>query len=276
MFPERKFTDEQIAQAYARIFLALDTDDVGTIRRLGKALRDVVGGYKAGAIPMVAQLLDHCTSAFMPTKSVDGRRHMRRFLDGKFADTPATVRKACQRAARDGYDIVTVYGEIGMDAMRDAQAAAHDINPGTRLAVIGVLTSHRKDEERDTLAEVGTHVTSIDALMLERIGAGMRARLDHAVCSIHEIEVLRRTYAGIKLIVPGCYTGEPKPGQSRTGTPAHAMRLGAQDLVVGREVLEAADPVAALRNFAESVCEGMFYSGAASVADDPAWPTSSC
>jgi orotidine-5'-phosphate decarboxylase len=269
MSPDERFTEEELRHAYARVFLALDTEDVGTIQRLGGALRDVVGGYKVGAIPIVAQLLDRCASAFKPTQGVGPRHQMRRFLDGKFADTPNTVVKACQRAARDGYDVVTVYAEIGLDAMRDAQAAASAIRPGTRLAAIGVLTSHQQKDGRDTLAEVGTHVESINVLMLDRIGAAVRAGLDHAVCSIHEVEALRAAFPGIKLIVPGCYTGTPKPGQERTGTPADAMRLGVQDLVVGREVLEAEDPIAALQKFALSMCEGMF-------PDRPDEPSTSC
>ena len=84
--------------------------------------------------------------------------------------------------------------------------------------------------------------------------------------------MLREHFPGIKLIVPGTYTGEPQAGQARTGTPANAMRLGATWLVVGREVINATNPVAALDNFIRNMCKGMFPDS----HDDLDCPDTSC
>jgi orotidine-5'-phosphate decarboxylase len=52
------------------------------------------------------------------------------------------------------------------------------------------------------------------------------------------------------IVVPGIRRpGDTSGDQSRTASPAEAIRHGATHLVVGRPILEAADPAAALAEF---------------------------
>jgi orotidine-5'-phosphate decarboxylase len=68
------------------------------------------------------------------------------------------------------------------------------------------------------------------------------------VCSPREAAQLRERHgAGFVLVTPGVRpAGAAADDQSRTLTPAEALREGAHYLVIGRPVTRATDPVAAL------------------------------
>ncbi len=82
-------------------------------------------------------------------------------------------------------------------------------------------------------------------LRLAKLVAG---NVDGFVCSPEELKPLRRLYPD-KLLVPA---GIRSPGkathdQSRVGTSAEEIAHGATHLVMGRQILEAPDPVCEAR-----------------------------
>ncbi|HAC58097.1 MAG TPA: orotidine-5'-phosphate decarboxylase, partial [Rhodobiaceae bacterium] len=78
-------------------------------------------------------------------------------------------------------------------------------------------------------------------------GLAASSGLDGVVCSAHEIEVLRRDLGKeFKLVVPGIRpAGSDIADQKRIMTPAEALALGADILVIGRPITGAGDPRAA-------------------------------
>ena len=87
----------------------------------------------------------------------------------------------------------------------------------------------------------------------EAVSAG----LSGVVCSPAEIAVVRQVLPeGARLVVPGIRSeADPADDQVRVATAPAAASAGATHLVVGRPVLNAADPVAALaRLMAEADC----------------------
>jgi orotidine-5'-phosphate decarboxylase len=83
----------------------------------------------------------------------------------------------------------------------------------------------------------------------------LEAGADGWVCSVQEAAGLRAAFgAGPLLVTPGIRLPDDALGdQKRVGTPADAIRAGATHLVVGRPVLDAADPAKAARTLLDAI-----------------------
>ncbi len=74
------------------------------------------------------------------------------------------------------------------------------------------------------------------------------AGLDGVVCSPREVTMLRETIeSGFRLVTPGIRPAWAEKGdQTRITTPADAIRLGSDYLVIGRPITGADEPLEAL------------------------------
>ncbi|HEV7822418.1 MAG TPA: orotidine-5'-phosphate decarboxylase [Burkholderiales bacterium] len=167
------------------------------------------------------------------------------FLDLKFHDIPNTVAGACRAAAQLGVWMLNVHalgGRAMLDAARDAVAAAR--RPPLLIAVT-VLTSMGAQD----LHEVGI-VGEPDAAALRLAKLAQASGLDGVVCSAQEAALLKRECGSdFSLVTPGIrLAGGANDDQQRVMTPATAIRAGADYLVIGRPVTQAADPLAVLES----------------------------
>jgi orotidine-5'-phosphate decarboxylase len=164
------------------------------------------------------------------------------FLDLKLHDIPETVERAVASAAGLGVRYLTVHAAGGSAMLeRAAAAAARAPTPLTILAVT-VLTSL----DGGDLATTGVGgTTSEQVLRLARLGweAGVRG----FVAAAGEARALRDALGPEALLVtPGIRpAGAGAADQKRVATPAQAIADGADLLVVGRPIRDAADPRAA-------------------------------
>ncbi len=172
-------------------------------------------------------------------------RHKQVFLDLKLHDIPRTVERAVQAAARHGVFMLTVHAAGGSAMLRAAAEAARALGPhAPKIVAVTVLTSL----DQQDLADVGVQRTPADqALALARLA--LAAGVDGLVCSPQEAAALRKEFGSHPLLVtPGIRLPADVLGdQKRVATPAAAVRAGASFLVVGRPILEAADPAAAVQ-----------------------------
>lgn len=162
------------------------------------------------------------------------------FLDLKLHDIPNTVAGAVGSAVELGVDLLTVHAGGGPAMLEAAVAAARE--------KVGILAV--------------TVLTHLDAAELERLGlpgspaerALAWARLAREcgcagiVCSPQELELLRpRLPRPFRLVTPGIRPAGAELGdQKRVATPAAAIAAGADLLVIGRPLTQAADPDRAL------------------------------
>jgi len=166
------------------------------------------------------------------------------FLDLKFHDIPNTVAAACRAAAGLGVWMLNVHASGGRRMMTAAQQALADLAQRPLLIAVTVLTSMSAED----LGEVGISDAPADqVLRLARLAHA--CKLDGVVCSAQEAALLRAELgAGFRLVTPGIRPAGADAGdQRRVMTPAEALRAGATDLVIGRPITAAADPLAALK-----------------------------
>ncbi|WP_018076576.1 orotidine-5'-phosphate decarboxylase [Thiobacillus denitrificans] len=166
------------------------------------------------------------------------------FLDLKFHDIPNTVAAACRAAAGLGVWMMNVHASGGRRMMTAAQEALADLPQRPLLIAVTVLTSMGAED----LGEVGVAGSPADqVLRLARLTQA--CRLDGVVCSAQEAALLRAGLgADFRLVTPGIRPAGAAAGdQRRVLTPVEALRAGATDLVIGRPITGAADPLAALK-----------------------------
>lgn len=217
----------------AEIVLALDvpsgTEAMRLVERLPATLWVKVGSLlmtREGA-PLVRGLI--------------GRGH-RVFLDLKWHDIPNTVAGAVRAARELGVAMATVHALGGRTMMEAAAEAA-----GGDLALVGVtvLTSHDAASYARAIGREDVHLTEeVTRQAAEVVEAGLAG----VVCAPAEIGAVRGVLPDHAIVVvPGIRSRADAAGdQVRVATAAEAAAAGATHLVVGRPVLQAADPAAAL------------------------------
>jgi orotidine-5'-phosphate decarboxylase len=174
--------------------------------------------------------------------AVAGRGH-RVFLDLKLHDIPNTVASAIRSLRGRPCDLLTLHAGGGAEMMRQAAAAAHETNPALKLLAVTVLTSM----DDDALHEIG--VAGRAGAQVERLaGLALQSGVPGLVCSPQELPALRQKFGPQPILVtPGVRpTGSEAGDQKRIMTPREAAAAGSSFIVVGRPLLQAQDPRAAL------------------------------
>ncbi len=165
------------------------------------------------------------------------------FLDLKFHDLPNTVAGACRAAAELEVWMVNVHASGGRRMLEAARESVDRIAKPPLLIAVTVLTSLDAGDLRDT-GVGGEPVEQVTRLARLAQGCG----LDGVVCSPAELEFLGAALPPEFLrVTPGVRpSGKDDGDQKRVATPARAIADGADYLVIGRPITQAADPQAAL------------------------------
>lgn len=171
------------------------------------------------------------------------------FLDLKWHDIPNTVAGAVEAAVELGVAMATVHTLGGREMLVQAARAS-----AGRLGVVGVtvLTSHTATAYAQCVGRGGEVVVPEEVARLTV--AAREAGLRGVVCSPLEVAAARSLLpADAWLVVPGIRrASDPAGDQSRSATPEAAAGAGATHLVVGRPVLQAADPRAVFLELREA------------------------
>lgn len=166
------------------------------------------------------------------------------FLDLKFHDIPNTVAQAVKAAAELGVWMVNVHASGGRRMMTAAaEALRHMEGRRPLLTAVTVLTSM----DAADLAETGITATP-EEHVLRLAQLAFDCGLDGVVCSAQEASLLKsRLGRDFLLVTPGVRPhGSAAGDQRRTATPAQAVAMGSDFLVIGRPVTQALNPPAVL------------------------------
>ncbi len=219
----------------------MDVPDCDAARSLAGRLGDAVSFYKIGLELMMSggyfELLDWLLA-----------RDKKVFCDLKFFDIPATVGSAVRQLKDRGASFVTVHGNQSI-----MEAAAENKGSTLRVLAVTVLTSL----DRGDLDDLGFDC-DVEALVLSRARRALQAGCDGVIASGRELPALRAEI-GPKLLVvtPGIRPVDNKPegDQKRVVTVEKAFRGGADYIVVGRPIRDAADPRVAAEAIQATIAE---------------------
>ena len=215
-----------------RLIVALDLPGVTAAEAMVARLGDAVSFYKVGMELTYGGGLGLARELIASGKKV--------FLDLKLHDISNTVAKATEQVAGLGADFLTIH------AYPQTMKAARGALGGSpmKLLAVTVMTSY---DDAD-LAEAG-FAFGVKEMVARRARQAQAAGVHGLILSAEEAAEMRALVGpDMLLVTPGIRMASDAVGdQKRVMTPARAVAAGADHLVVGRPVTQAADPVAAAR-----------------------------
>jgi orotidine-5'-phosphate decarboxylase len=239
--PKTKTVDNLLKEARKRLIVAVDVPSANEAERVVNNLRDHVGMFKIGLELLFAGGADLAWHL--------ARNGQRVFVDAKLHDIPNTVERAVAQIAAHGATFLTVHAQ---DRKMLEAAVRGRGGSATRLLGVTVLT------HLGSADEMKSGVTLAD-IVSARARMAREAGLDGVICSPQEAARLCAEAGPDFLIVtPGIRSAAaPRDDQSRVATAAEAIAAGADYLVVGRPILQAADPRAAADAFTTEIAEAL-------------------
>lgn len=212
-----------------RLIFALDVPDRDQAMGLIDDLGDAVTFYKLG-------LELFLSGSYFELAAELKQRGKRVFADLKLFDIPATVGRAVAQLARHEVDFLTVHGN---DAMLTAAVAERG-----QIGILAVTALTSLD--RGDLDDLGFDC-DIEALVLSRARRALELGCAGVISSGLEAAALRQhAPPALVVVCPGIRPLDNDGGdQKRTLSVSQAFAAGADYIVVGRPIRDAADARAA-------------------------------
>lgn len=159
------------------------------------------------------------------------------WVDAKLHDIPHTVQLRSEAIARSHADILSVHASGGVLMMKEAVRGF-----SSQVYAVTLLTSLKEEEVHAIYGKT----TMEKVFQLARLAK--LAGVHGVVCSANEVGFLSKQpeLEGLLFVVPGVRSlGQEAADQGRIDTPSNAAKNGADYIIVGRQVTESQDPVAA-------------------------------
>lgn len=223
----------------SKLIVALDVEDHEKAMKLVDQLADITDVFKVGLQLFTAAGPDIVKNIMAKGSKV--------FLDLKLHDIPNTVAKAVASGQKMGVLAMTLHIAGGKEMLQAAAA----VQPRPQLWGVTVLTSLNDDDLKQTGLRytVREQVRNLAKMAKDN-------QLDGIICSPQEISLTRPLVGdGFSIITPGVRVKKLGDDQKRTMSAAEAVISGADFIVVGRPILEAADPRAATLEILKDIGE---------------------
>ena len=222
-----------------RLIFALDVDNEQKAQELVTKLDDTVSFYKLG-------LEFFMSGSYYPMLDWLLEKDKKIFVDLKFFDVPQTVASAVKQLKNKGATFATVHGNDSI-----LKAAVAEKGDSLKILAVTVLTSL----DRGDLEDLGFQC-DVKQLVLSRAKRAFKIGCDGVISSGLEAKDLRSNLAENFLIVtPGIrpVDNQVVDDQKRTVDVEEAFNNGADYIVIGRPIREAADPYLAAKNIQERI-----------------------
>lgn len=228
------------------IIFPLDVASDQAARQLVRVLQGHVGMFKIGL-----ELFVRTGPALL--QWIGGHTDSNIFLDLKLHDIPVTV----ERAMRGIADLPVALATVHCGENRTMLEAAVN-GSGGKVGVLGVTVLTSVGPTDLKAAGFGPAVTDdVSRLVLHRAAMAKDAGCAGIVCSGNEVGLIKaRMGMAFMAVTPGIrpdWGDRPKDDQKRVVTPATAVSDGADYLVIGRPIRDAADPAAAADRIADEI-----------------------
>jgi orotidine-5'-phosphate decarboxylase len=228
-------------EARDRVIVALDVPNAGKALALVERLDGMIQWFKIGLELYLSEGNNVARTIRSKGYSV--------FLDLKLYDIPNTVAGAVHSASRAGAQMLTLHAGGGPAMLAAAAEAADALPEAPKLLAVTVLTSMDQAQMR----AVGISASPAEQVMRLAQTAwdtGIRG----FVSSAEEVAAMRQSFPEATLVIPGIRpAGSPVGDQKRVATPAAAIASGADYLVIGRPITQAADPAAAAQAILDEI-----------------------
>ena len=209
-----------------KIILALDVNTEGTALKLVEDLSPWVDLFKIGPILFIK------SGPALIKKVIALGRDV--FLDLKFHDIPATVKRSVESAAELGVYSLTIHSSGGEEMIREAVSVVKR----PKIWAVTVLTSQFASKD----------------IVVERAVLSKKCGADGVIASPLEIAAVKAACGkAFEVITPGIRTEKSNDDQKRIATPGAAIDAGADFIVVGRPIIEAKDPRLAAKSIYEEL-----------------------
>ncbi len=240
-----------------RVWVAADFSNPIKALALVRRLHGLVGGFKVG-LEVITSIAVSLLSAMTTDEAMIKLREWKELFnaigpnliwDGKFDDIPNTVKAAVAALGPLSPAYCTVHASAGIEALKVAVANRGD----TGVIGVTVLTSINEQECVSIFGgQPGEKVRQFARILL---AVGAQA----IVCSPQELRILKdEGFVQLRKFTPGIRPAFMSPGgddQSRTMTPAEAIREGAYGLIVGRPITQPPDSVGTPERAVELIVE---------------------
>ncbi|MCL2484782.1 MAG: orotidine-5'-phosphate decarboxylase [Endomicrobia bacterium] len=198
-----------------KTILALDVYDFAKAEQLVKDTKDYIDIYKVGPILFLQSGKEIIKMIKSYGKEI--------FLDLKFHDIPATVQRAVQSAKELGVYSLTVHSIGGEEMLK----AAVSVENRPKIWAVTVLTSQVTTPEE----------------VIKRAKLAKDCGVDGVIASPLEVALIKKECGkDFQVVTPGIRPAKADDDQKRVATPESAVKDGADFIVVGRPILEAANP----------------------------------
>ncbi|MCA6085053.1 orotidine-5'-phosphate decarboxylase [Candidatus Endomicrobiellum agilis] len=209
-----------------KIILALDVCDFKEAEKLVKETSPYVDVYKVGPILFLRSGREIIKMIKDNGKEV--------FLDLKFHDIPATVKRSVESANELGVFSLTVHSVGGEEMLK----AAASVKNRPKIWAVTVLTSQ----------------ITVPEEVIKRARLAKACETDGVIASPLEAALIKKECGKeFSVIAPGIRLAEAVDDQKRVATPEVAIQEGADFIVVGRPILKAASPYKVVKSIYESI-----------------------
>ncbi|TAK04727.1 hypothetical protein EPO33_01895 [Patescibacteria group bacterium] len=239
-----------IAIRRSPLIIAADQMGRSDILRLAHALRDLkLGGWKLGSV-LFRKGCGPEMLGWMKTETGGGRI----FADTKIHNTPDVMKETAAYLAEAGADMMTVMAASGIAGIRAAcDGAPEEVD----IYVVGVLTTMEEDDCSLVFDRRPNEQQHRFFLLTEKAFKGLKdPRRPCLICSPQDLDLVKIVSWTQKpnTATPGVRSPGADPhDQYRIGTPAHAVASGATNIIMGRQITQAKDPVGAVKNIYEEI-----------------------
>ena len=219
-----------------KAFIALDATNNKKNIEVVKKLYKFVYGFKVGYRSFYNKDVDKLIAEIKRKKS-------RLFLDLKLHDIPNTVSSAIESLKNINPDFLTLHISGGEEMLKSALKNIKKFNLKTKVLGVTLLTSLDGKDSKKIYGEKDTN-----KLIKKLALIASKAKIAGLICSGQDLKSLK-IFKNLLKVTPGVKLLDRKDDQKRVSFVHHALDNGANFVVIGRELINAKDPIKLLNEY---------------------------
>ena len=219
-----------------KAFIALDATNNKNNIEVVKKLHKIVYGFKVGYRSFYNKDADNLIAEIKRKKS-------KLFLDLKLHDIPNTVSSAIESLKNINPDFLTLHISGGEEMLKSSLKNIKKFNLKTKVLGVTLLTSLDNKDSKKIYGEKDT-----DKLIRKLALIASNAKIAGLICSGQDLKSLK-SFKKLLKVTPGVKLLDRKDDQKRVSFVHDALNNGANFVVIGRELINARDPMKLLNEY---------------------------